>query len=67
MKGKVNGTTRPNENLKKPKTVLQLAGKIRSVLPFLWLVYNGQGLGLYGNCSCVRPPENDDKETKLLM
>jgi len=28
---------------------------------------NGQGLGLYGNCSCVRPPENDNKETKLLM
>jgi hypothetical protein len=31
------------------------------------LAGNGQGLGLYGNCCCVRPPENADKETKLLM
>jgi len=31
------------------------------------LAGNGRGLGLYGNCCCVRPPENDDKETKLLL
>ena len=67
MNRSVNGTIRPNENLKKSKTVFQLVSKIRSVLPLLWLVYNGQGLGLYGNCCCVRPAENDDKETKLLM
>jgi len=34
---------------------------------FVKVTHNGQGLGLYGNCSCVRPAENDDKETKLLM
>jgi len=40
MKRNVNGTIRPNENLKKSKTVLQIVSKIRSVLPLLWLVYN---------------------------
>jgi len=44
MNRSVNGTIRPNENLKKSKTVFQLVSKIRSVLPLLWLVYNGQGL-----------------------
>ena len=49
MKREVNGTTRLNENLKKPKTVLQLASKIRSALPRLWLVYNVRGFVQLGN------------------
>jgi len=55
MNRNVNGTIRPNENLKKPKTVLQLVSKIRSVLPLLWLVYNGQGFMLCWYSLNVQP------------
>jgi len=62
MNRNANGTIRPNENLKKPKTVLQLVSKIRSVLPLLWLVYNGQGLLAVLDLLTSSPVTNAQKE-----